>query len=131
VHLPALLSTTTTIGHAQFLDTRVHGRRDGCDRLPVALLDHVGQELGVDHRADAITVDWHPCFWVHSQRDGRDSLPLWAGPRCLGSVREGEGVVDWPRQLIESSAVDSIRTASIRAEQTPLFGVAEGGGWRG
>ena len=31
-------------------------------------------------------------------------------------------MVNWPRQVIESSAVDAIRTASIRAE-----GFAEGG----
>ena len=72
----------TTIGHAQFLDTRLHGQRDGCDRLPVVLLDRVGQELGVDHRADAIGVDWHPRFWVRSQRDGRDSLPAVLAYAC-------------------------------------------------
>ena len=36
---------------------------------------HVGQELGIDHRADAIGVDWHLRFWVRSQRDGRYGLP--------------------------------------------------------
>lgn len=110
-----LLSTTTIIGHMQFLYTQVHGRRDGCDHLPVVLLDCVGQELGVDHHADAIGVDWHPRFWVCSQRDGRHGLPVslafpctW-DPDLWGWGRGGfgerwrprsTGHVNWPRQLI-------------------------------
>jgi hypothetical protein len=88
----------------------------------------VGQELGVDHRADAIGVDWHPRFWVRSQRDGRDgppavlAFPCGRDPVVWGW--RGESVVNWPHRLIESSAVESIRTASIRAD--PVYW-----GWRG
>jgi len=39
---------------ARFLDTQVHGWMDGCEGLPVALFDRVGQGLGINHCADII-----------------------------------------------------------------------------
>ena len=98
-------SYAVLVGHMQFLYTWVHGQRDGCDRLPVVLLDRVGQELGADHCVDAIGVDWHLRFWVCSQRDGHDGLPislafpctrdpdLWGGGGVGRVWREVEAVV--------------------------------------
>jgi len=55
---------------------RGRGRRDGCDSLPVAPLVPCRQDQGVDDRhVDAHRLG-HPRIRVHSQRDGRDGLPV-------------------------------------------------------
>jgi len=140
------------------MDTQRHGQRDGCDSLPVApmFLCWTGtgrRPLCGCHRSRLASAllgmqpEGWPLWPTHSA-----SVPLWAGPRCLGLERggrawsighidlsnrvpsnrferprfeqtpflglerEGEGMVEWPSQVIESSAVESIRMALIRAD---------------
>jgi len=60
------------------LDTWVHGRRDGCDGLPIVPLIRVGQHLGIDPHMGTQPEGW-PWLPTHSVVDS-----LWAEPHHLG-----------------------------------------------
>ena len=57
-HRTSRASSSSLVDHhhhhryARFLDTRIRGRRDGCEGLPVAPLDRVGRGLGINRCVD-------------------------------------------------------------------------------